>query len=59
MKTEYEIEQMKIDTQEKISKVSMKARHAWDESNKTLYLQYDREYAKLVAQYNILLEVLQ
>lgn len=58
MKTEYEIEQMKVEVQEKISKVSMKARLAWDESNETLYQHYDREYAKLVAQYNILLEVL-
>lgn len=58
MKTEREIEQMKIEIQENISKVQMKAQSAWSESNETLYRQHDREYAKLVAQYNILCEVL-
>lgn len=58
MKTQREIEQMKIDIQEKISKVQMKAQAAWNESDETVYNFYDREYAKLVAQYNILCEVL-
>lgn len=58
MKTEHEIEQMKIEIQENISKVQIKAQAAWDESEETVYNFYDREYAKLVAQYNILCEVL-
>ena len=58
MKTEHEIEQMKIEIQEKISKVQIKAQTAWNESDETVYNFYDRECAKLVAQYNILCEVL-
>ena len=58
MKTEHEIEQMKIEIQEKISKVQIKAQTAWNESDETVYNFYDIEYAKLVAQYNILCEVL-
>ena len=58
MKTEHEIEQMKIEIQEKISKVQIKAQAAWNESDETVYNFYDREYTKLVAQYNILCEVL-
>lgn len=58
MKTQHEIEQMKIEIQEKISKVQIKAQAAWNESDETVYNLYDREYAKLVAQYNILCEVL-
>ena len=59
METEREIEQMKIYIQEKISKVQIKAQVAWSESDESTYNLYDREYAKLVAQYNILCEVLQ
>ena len=58
MKTEHEIEQMKIEIQENISKVKMKAQAAWDESNETSYWQHCRDCAKLVAQYNIIYEVL-
>lgn len=58
MKTEHEIKQMKIEIQEKISKVQIKAQAAWDESDETVYHFYSREYAKLVAQYSILCEVL-
>ena len=58
MKTQHEIEQMKIEIQEKISKVQIKAQEVWNESDETGYNFYDREYAKLVAQYNILCEVL-
>ena len=58
MKTQHEIEQMKIEIQEKISKVQIKAQAAWNESEETVYNFYDREYTKLVAQYNILCEVL-
>lgn len=58
MKTELEIEQMKIEVQEKISNVQMKAEEAFEGNLFDLYRQYDREFAKLVAQYNILCEVL-
>ena len=58
MKTQHEIEQMKIEIQEKISKVQIKAQAALNESDETVYNFYDREHAKLVAQYDILCEVL-
>ena len=58
MKTQHEVEQMKIEIQGKISKVKIKAQEVWNESDETGYNFYDREYAKLVAQYNILCEVL-
>lgn len=49
---------MKIIIQEKISKVQIQAQNAWNTGDEVVYLHYDREYAKLVAQYNILCEVL-
>ena len=58
MKTQHEVEQMKIEIQGKISKVKIKAQEVWNESDETGYNLYNREYAKLVAQYNILCEVL-
>ena len=58
MKKQHEVEQMKIEIQGKISKVKIKAQEVWNESDETGYNFYDREYAKLVAQYNILCEVL-
>lgn len=58
MKTEREIQNMKIIIQEKISKTQIRAQNAWNTSDEKSYLHYDREYAKLVAQYNILCEVL-
>lgn len=58
MKTEYQIKDMKIIIQEKISKVQIQAQNAWDASDEVVYLHYDREYTKLIAQYNILYEVL-
>lgn len=59
MKTEHEIEQMKVEVQEKISKIQMKAKSAWKKGGEEAYIHYDKVYAQLVAQYNILLEVLQ
>lgn len=58
MKTEREIEQMKIEIQEKISNVQMKAQSAWKKGGEEAYIHYDKVYTQLVAQYNILLEVL-
>ena len=58
MKTESQIKDMKIIIQEKISKVQIQAQNAWNTSDEKSYLHYDREYVKLVAQYNILCEVL-
>lgn len=58
MKTQKEIEDMRMQIQEKISTISLKANTAYQESDEVAFNRYDREYAKLVAQYNILLEVL-
>lgn len=56
MKTKLEIENMKKEIAEKISIIGDKARSQAFGSAE--YDMYDREYAKLTAQYNILLEVL-
>lgn len=59
MKTEYEIEQIKKEITERMKIVQDKAEEAWNSKKTSDYVHYDREYAKLVAQYNILCEVLQ
>ncbi|MEG0153727.1 MAG: hypothetical protein RR744_11250 [Cellulosilyticaceae bacterium] len=59
MKTEYEIEQMKAEIQKRISTTSKNSQTVLNEGDKDAFNFYDREYAKLVAQYNILCEVLQ
>lgn len=56
MKTQSEIEEIKEGISNKISIVGDKARYCSFGSDE--YEMYDREYAKLTAQYNILLEVL-
>ena len=58
MKTEREVEALKLSIQEKISDTSAKASEAWQEGNERLFNHYGREYVKYIAQYNILLEVL-
>lgn len=58
MKTQQEIEQMKTKKQEDISYLSLKANNYYQLGDKVMFDHYDREHAKAVAQYNILLEVL-
>jgi hypothetical protein len=58
MKTEREIEQMKIDIQNEMQEVRVGCFKAWDEGKVILSKELHRDYTKLVAQYNILLEVL-
>lgn len=58
MKTEHEIEQMKIEIQERMAIYQEKATTSWHNEEIYCYTQYEREYTKLVAQYNILCEVL-
>lgn len=56
MKTQNEIEEMKKQISDKIRIIGDKARSC--DFRSTEYEMYDREYAKLTAQYNIILEVL-
>lgn len=56
MKTQQEIEKMKEGVNNKIEIIGNKARACVFGSAE--YEMYDREYAKLIAQYNILLDVL-
>lgn len=58
MKTEHEIKKMKNEIQKMISTTANNCKTTLEESNEAAYNFYDREYAKLVAQYNILCEVL-
>lgn len=58
MKTQSQVEQMLIDIQQQITEQSALANNAYQESNEDVFNYHDRKYAKLVAQYNILLEVL-
>ena len=58
MKTEREIEQMKIDIQNEMQEVRVGCFKAWDEGKVILSKDFHRDYTQLVAQYNILLEVL-
>ena len=58
MKTEREIEQMKIDIQNEMQEVRVGCFKAWDDGKVILSKELHRDYTKLVAQYNILLEVL-
>ena len=58
MKTEREIEQMKIDIQNEMQEVRVGCFKAWDEGKAILSKELHIDYTKLVAQYNILLEVL-
>ena len=57
MKTQHEIEKMKDEIQKKIDIVGGKARSV-NVVGSPEWENYDRQYAKLTAQYNILLEVL-
>lgn len=56
MKTQREVEQLKQSVQNKIDSMGERARACKFGSDE--WEMYDREYAKLTAQYNILLEVL-
>lgn len=56
MKTQREVEQMKAEISKKIEVTGEKARSS--QFNSYEREVYNREYAKLTAQYNILLEVL-
>ena len=56
MKTEIEVKQMLYEIQDKISVVQAKAQEA--EYPSEAYSHYDKQYGRLVAQCNILLEVL-
>lgn len=58
MKTRQEVEQIKIIVQKELEGYRDSAQVAFNEGNKDLFDHYDREYAKRVAQYNILLEIL-
>lgn len=59
MKTEYQIEKMKAEIQKMIATTAKNTQTVLDEGNEAAFIFYDREYAKLVTQYNILCEVLQ
>ena len=52
--SEHKVKELLTKTQEKIAKYQRLASSIDSED----FMQYDREYAKAVAQYNILLEVL-
>lgn len=52
---EHKVKELLVKTQEKIDKYQLLANNYVDNSN---FMHYDREYAKAIAQYNILLEVL-
>lgn len=56
MKTKQEVECMKQELSRKIETLGEKARNT--PYGSVEWLMYDREYAKCVAQYNILLDVL-
>jgi len=58
MKTQQQIEEMKKNIQEDISYLSLKAHNYYQLGDEVNFQHYDRERAKAVAQYNILLEVL-
>ena len=58
MKTEREIEQMKIDIQNEMQEVRVGCFKAWDDGKVILSKELHGAYTKLVAQYDILLEVL-
>ena len=58
MKTEHEIGQMKFEIEKKMQDVRTEIFKAWDEGNEISFRHHDREYAQLVAKYNILCEVL-
>lgn len=59
MKTRQEVEQIKIKVQKELESCRDSAQKAYNESNFESFNYHDREYAKRVAQHNILLEVLQ
>ncbi len=58
MKTQQQIEEMKMKKLEDITYFSLKANSYYQLGDEVSFQHYDREYAKAVAQYNILLEVL-
>lgn len=58
MKTKQEIEQLKDYVESKINNYRLQAEDALFGGNHDKFEIFDREYAKAVAQYNILLEVL-
>lgn len=56
MKTKFQVEQMLCEIQDRISVAQAKALGA--EYPSEAYSYYDKQYSRLIAQYNILLEVL-
>lgn len=58
MKTEMEIIAMRDKIQKEIERVGGIAREYGKEGDRDLFQLWDSEYAKLIAQYNILIEVL-
>lgn len=58
MKTQQEVEQMLKDVQKCIEVEGNLARKAYQNSNGDVFNYHELRYGKLIAQYNILLEVL-
>lgn len=58
MKTQAQVEQMLKDVQQKITEQGVLANRAYQESNEAAFNLHELKYGKLIAQYNILLEVL-
>lgn len=59
MKTRQEVEQIKIKIQKNIDYYRDKAQDAYRIGDNEAFIYYDRQYAKSIAQHNILLEILQ
>lgn len=58
MKTEKEVKTMLENKQKNIDRLHVEATKYNQINDRIMFDHYDREYAKAVAQYNILLEVL-
>ena len=58
MKTEQQVRDMLKNKQKDIDSLQVKATEYNKINDRIMFDHYDREYAKAVAQYNILLEVL-
>lgn len=58
MKTQAQVEQMLKDVQMRIEVEGELARKAYQNSNGDVFNYHELKYGKLIAQYNILLEVL-
>ena len=58
MKTEQQVREMLENKQKDIDRLQVEATEYNQINDRIMFDNYDREYAKAVAQYNILLEVL-